>query len=612
MGIRILGFLAGISSNSLSIRVRCVLSVLGAVAVILAISFSVRQSTSLISKSYDDLTTKELAYLNSWRKSAEDSKPIFDVEYAAIVAARASTIKNLPTDVKSPDTLLGVVTLPEHFHPIDDMLSLLSNKKTKKIKGDTIHSQLCVAFLEATASDFNRALNNMHTMRGFCDWAVIVHNSDDDHMDPNARSIIESLNNTASSRVNGGSSNKELLSTFKESVKAAHINMELLQETEEQRVLLKRYSSRSNPKGTDGQFFADGGSSTDALARDALQRMNPALFKHYIKFASPTLLADRTGLESEIEPNVASSKASKPSVWDLEMEEQALIRPDRGDIPMYNIHAYPKAFQYPYLLPLLSRYKKVWLLDGDVSLEGFRPERFFRIMECAFAEPPVIAQPLMSVGSPKDASAGRLTTISHPYKYLQETYWKAERENGLADAVTTRFVELGGAVVLDSAFFEWFITRMVIPLLAPAHYLGVDGGIDALLCTAAGMYRTLTKVHPQVKAPHTDRSRSEMQSTRRLVDVDSLSPACIIAVGADVVHFEHSNAAANDKLSKSTEPTTSRKFRDRLQKIMATIVQAVLPNMYASGHAKESDPKMNAHAVARLDAQLSKNMLCKQ
>ena len=50
---------------------------------------------------------------------------------------------------------------------------------------------------------------------------------------------------------------------------------------------------------------------------------------------------------------------------------------------------------------------------------------------------------------------------------------------------------------------------------------------------------------------------------------------------------------------------------ERLNKEMMSIIRELMPNFFMSGHGKESDPKSNAYATARLDAQLSKDMKCK-
>lgn len=591
-------------------------------------------------------------------------QPNFDMEYAAIVAAKASSLKALPV-TKTSDSLLSVLpALPKDFHPVNDIMSLIRDRRGRSKKGkgkdgagkggaNGLRSLLCATFIEATPSELNRVLANMKVMKGYCDWAVIVHPSLGDLPDSSSSRDVHALRgsstapaalnrstsaNTAGSAAGSGSASasKEAMLQFTADAKATGVDLVMLQETEPQQVVLKRYASRSNKLGTDA-----GGDSSDALARDALQQMNPEMYKQYLKFASPSTVADRTGLEEEKEKRkkdgnageVASSSNGGKSgngavaapdktgivagqqigVWDEELEEAAVIRPDRGDIPLYNNRVYPKTLQFTYLLSILPKYRKVWLLDSDISLHGFHPEPFFRIIECAFEEPPIIAQPLITSSS-KD-TGGK----AQSYKYLNEQYWKSDRENGQVDAASTSFIEIQ-APLMNAAYFEWFVTRMVIPLLAPSHFLGADWGFDNLFCTTAGLYRSLTKVRTPAGAEGSAVAGKGKERGRQLLQMGSLSPACVVTVGADPIHHLNVNAQdiSNNVNYKQHHDTishaqahTRKKMRERLNKEMMSIIRELMPNFFMSGHGKESDPKSNAYATARLDAQLSKDMKCK-
>jgi len=585
------------------------------------------------------------------------------MEYAAIVAAKASSLKALPV-TKTSDSLLSVLpALPKDFHPVDDIMSLIRDRRgrSKKGKGKDsaekgevggLRSLLCATFIEATPSELNRVLANMKVMKGYCDWAVIVHPTLSDFHDSSSSprdahalrgssTAPAALNRSTSANTAGGaagsgsaSASKEAMLQFTADAKAAGVDLVMLQETEPQQVVLKRYASRSNKLGTDV-----GGDSSDALARDALQKMNPEMYKQYLKFASPSTVADRTGLEEEREKRkkgvnaeevASSSNGSKSGsgavaapdktgivagqqigVWDAELEETAVIRPDRGDIPLYNNRAYPKTLQYTYLLSILPKYRKVWLLDSDISLLGFHPEPFFRIIECAFEEPPIIAQPLITSSS-KD-TGGK----AQSYKYLNEQYWKSDRENGQVDAASTSFIEIQ-APLMNAAYFEWFVTRMIIPLLAPSHFLGADWGFDNLFCTTAGLYRSLTKVRTPAGAEGS--AGKGKRRGRQLLQMGSLSPACVVTVGADPIRHLNVNAQdiSNNGNHKQHQDTISqahahsrKKMLQRLNKEMMSIIRELMPNFFMSGHGKESDPKSNDYATARLDAQLSKDMKCK-
>jgi len=597
------------------------------------------------------------------------------MEYAAIIAAKAASLKALPSVVKTSDSLLSVLpALPDDFHPINDIMSLIRDRRGKGKKGNAnsrnsdkkkggeggLRSLLCTTFVEGTPSQMSRVLANMKVMKGHCDWAVIVHPSLDgvDVTTRNGAFLRGGSSAVNSSTAHSTGSIKEAMALFAADVKAAGVDLAMFQEAEPQQVILKRYASKSNKMGTDGQFAA-GGDSSDALARDALQKSNPEMYKQYLKFADPTVVADRTGLEEASESASSSSnegadgpsrensgKVAAPdktgiiagkqiSVWDAEIEESEVIRTDRGDIPLYNAKAYPKTLQFTYLLSILPKYRRVWLLDSDISLQGFRPEPFFRIIECAFEEPPIIAQPLITSAS-KDAGGK-----AQSYNFLNEQYWRADRENGQVDAASTSFIEIQ-APLMNAAYFEWFITRMVIPLLAPSHFLGADWGFDNLFCSTAGLYRSLTKVRApagsgsdiagagtsagfsnaaKAKSSRSRHSQGRRRRRRRkLLLAGSLAPVCVVTVGADPVHHLNVNAhdASNNINHNQHQNANSqarahalKKMRERLNKEMMNIVRDRMPNFFVSGHGLERDPKANSYATARLDAQLSKDLKCK-
>lgn len=56
-----------------------------------------------------------------------------------------------------------------------------------------------------------------------------------------------------------------------------------------------------------------------------------------------------------------------------------------------------KARLYPYLLPVVGRYKRIWFLDEDLLLDKFDADCFVNILEHgAYPEtPPLIAQPTL-------------------------------------------------------------------------------------------------------------------------------------------------------------------------------------------------------------------------
>lgn len=56
----------------------------------------------------------------------------------------------------------------------------------------------------------------------------------------------------------------------------------------------------------------------------------------------------------------------------------------------------PKTVLYQTLLPVLPKYHSVFLMDEDISLEGFNFTSFMDIWKCAFSPRPLITQPLIA------------------------------------------------------------------------------------------------------------------------------------------------------------------------------------------------------------------------
>lgn len=66
--------------------------------------------------------------------------------------------------------------------------------------------------------------------------------------------------------------------------------------------------------------------------------------------------------------------------------------PPDGQVPEF----VPKPLLYAHLLPVLHLYRRVWLLDSDISLEGFDIGRYMSVLGCAErAGPVLISQPVI-------------------------------------------------------------------------------------------------------------------------------------------------------------------------------------------------------------------------
>jgi len=136
------------------------------------------------------------------------------------------------------------------------------------------------------------------------------------------------------------------------------------------------------------------------------------------------------------------------------------------------LHRFLKPALYQRLEPLLALYRRVWMLDDDISLVGFSFDKFFRYLDCLFpnGESPLIAQ-------------GLVTGHQQHFEYLNAANWSSA--STLATA--TGFVEQQFPV-MDVDFLRWFIHAVVTPFLPLSLRLEADWGFDAIWCRAAAVF----------------------------------------------------------------------------------------------------------------------------
>jgi hypothetical protein len=156
-----------------------------------------------------------------------------------------------------------------------------------------------------------------------------------------------------------------------------------------------------------------------------------------------------------------------------------------SSIPIpFNGRIYPKILLFILLLPYLnvdggtnemmdmnkginmdSKHHHVWILDGDISLEGFSLSEFMMIHHCALnGLRPLIAQPLISEST-------------QTYPYLNSYSWnhppeKQKKKEGVMMmkeiASQTGFLEIQ-APMIDALFLRWFIHSFVVPLVSDCY-----------------------------------------------------------------------------------------------------------------------------------------------
>jgi hypothetical protein len=132
----------------------------------------------------------------------------------------------------------------------------------------------------------------------------------------------------------------------------------------------------------------------------------------------------------------------------------------------------PKSVLYFDLLPVLSGYKRLFLLDEDISLLDFDIDALFKSWDCSFPNqpPPLIVQPLVDEST-------------QFFNFVSVAAW----ENITCVSSAAGYVEQQ-VPLFDAQFFEWFVRRVLSQTRDFALERGVDWGHDRSWCSAASSY----------------------------------------------------------------------------------------------------------------------------
>ena len=138
----------------------------------------------------------------------------------------------------------------------------------------------------------------------------------------------------------------------------------------------------------------------------------------------------------------------------------------------------PKPLLYQEIMDIISNYRWVWLLDSDISAEGFKFQRFLELLEWTQTSlngpPPLIMHPL-----------GANTSYRSYRKYLVERTWK---KNDFIDAAYVNFIEQDFPV-MNATFFEWLVINLIKPFNPIIKSLQTDWGFDTHWCRIARDYQ---------------------------------------------------------------------------------------------------------------------------
>ena len=147
------------------------------------------------------------------------------------------------------------------------------------------------------------------------------------------------------------------------------------------------------------------------------------------------------GTEKEIDK--VCDEYSVQKVVHCKLASQALTNKKSSPVSR---RAIPKSVLHRELLPFIPDYQRVFLMDEDISLQGFNADKFLQIWDCSLANqpPPLIVQPV----------------IAEPTQYFNFVLQKTWHGSGYI-AVASGLIEQQ-VPLFDAIFFEWFVKRVLV------------------------------------------------------------------------------------------------------------------------------------------------------
>lgn len=160
-------------------------------------------------------------------------------------------------------------------------------------------------------------------------------------------------------------------------------------------------------------------------------------------------------------------------IQDIAKSANATLRLYRCVKPVNGLNDHvSKVMMYDRLLPVVSQYERVWLLDEDLALQNFNFVSFFETLECAFWPriSPMVVQPVIAESN-QDYSFANLAT------------WAGT----IVRACSTEFIEIQ-MPLFNATFFEWYVKYIVAPITLNEPQALLCAGFDSMFCKSADVF----------------------------------------------------------------------------------------------------------------------------
>ena len=323
--------------------------------------------------------------------------------------------------------------------------------KTQKRKG-----LLCVVFARASMQTSMTIYSNMIQAQGYCNWAIIFYDG------------LKSYEDEICRKVKNDPKNK--IATCKRSAYAL---------------------------------------TTSGTIHDNVGNEDSHTTSNHFDIDHPPLN------ETELQQLLVEETSKEIFVEDVDDEKNTLyIDDDDNKVKDLVLNrgrkAIPKSVLYSDLLPYLYEYKRIFLMDEDISLVGFDAEKTMNTWSCSFypLPPPLVVQPLIAESK-------------QFFNFVGSKAWAGKGVSASATGLVEQQVPM-----FDAVFFEWFVRRCLSMTKQDAINAGVDWGGDRTWCNAAKMY------------------------AREVLNLPSKYVYCALLVGGTPVHHLNTKAIATKRTNR--------------------------------------------------------------
>ena len=353
---------------------------------------------------------------------------------------------------------------------------------------------LCVTFIRASMQTAMTVYSNMLQVQGFCNWAIILYDGSKDFENDICSKIKANplFKVVVCKRSNYALNDGGIATTTSSPLETKSVTSPIAND-----ITVVANSTEQISNSTNAKMI-----NHEASNAEEVEFLDPSVDQPPL---NETELQELNKLEEiSKEVNIEDTDDNSVSIDDDDAAkiEDLILRKDRK--------AVPKSVLYSDLLPYLPNFKRVFLMDEDISLVGFDFVKTMDVWSCAFHPfaAPLVVQPLIAESN-------------QYFSFVGIKAWTGKGVVASASGIIEQQVPM-----FDAVFFEWFVKRCLSLTKQDAINAGVDWGGDRSWCNAAKMY-----------------GREVLKQRKEYVH-------CALLVGSSPVHHLNTKAIATKRTNR--------------------------------------------------------------